>query len=143
GIGADHRDAAGNAEGTHVPLDLTGGPKIALDQYDRIGAPAEGFQADGAGAGKEVKERPDGHGVAQDTEERLAHHLRNGPQPLAPVAGQLPPPALPRHDSKLHAHSHQRLIPISSPKTKKARGLRPRARLNPCYRVIRGIELTC
>src|SRR5262249_12881151 len=71
----------GDAEAAQVGLDVVAQPVVALDERGGGGAAAEGLQSVDAGAGEDVHERPAGHGVAQDAEQRLAHALRRETHP--------------------------------------------------------------
>ena len=103
-VGASDAGRRADAEVGDVPLQLGDQPEIALDERDRRGAAAEGFQPDDAGAGEDVEERPAGHGVAEDAEEGLAHHLRRRAEVGVDRAGNLPALERAGHDPQLRAH---------------------------------------
>ena len=79
-------------------------PEVALDEHRPAGPAAQGLQADDAGAGEDVEERPAGDGVAEDAEQGLAHHLRGRTQAGTDGADEFAAPQGAGHDPKLHAH---------------------------------------
>ena len=75
-LALDHTHAAGQAGVTHVRGDHPRGPCIALDEDHPAGATAQGLDADGPGAGKEIEKTGAGHPRPEDVEQRFAHARR-------------------------------------------------------------------
>src|SRR5262249_46992582 len=80
---------------------LPGEPKIVLQKCSVLGAAADRFHANDAGAGKEVEKGPIRYGVAQDAEQRLAHHLRRWPKLRGNRAGDFSATQLAGHNANL------------------------------------------
>lgn len=93
-----------DAESGDVPLQVGDEAEVALDERHRRGAAAEGFESDDAGAGEDVEERPVGHGVAENAEQGLAHHLGRRAEVRIDVAGEFPALERAGHDPQLRAH---------------------------------------
>src|SRR5438477_4453087 len=53
-----HLRFLGDAEGLEVPDDLTRDARVALDEFDRLGAPAQRFKTDDARPGKQIEKGP-------------------------------------------------------------------------------------
>jgi len=78
GVGGKNRCAGADGEGFEIFADEGGGGRVVFDEDDFRGATAEGFDADGAGAGEEVDEMRAGDFLSEDVEEGFAKLVAGG-----------------------------------------------------------------
>src|SRR5262245_22241194 len=91
----------------YILFDGAGQTHVALDEPARQGAAAKRFQANDASAGENIDKQPAGNGVAQDAEQRLAHHLRRGPQLWVDGTNDLSATQTAGHDASGGVHENR------------------------------------
>jgi hypothetical protein len=83
GVEGEDLRAAGDCEGCEVATNQDSGGGVVFDEDDFEGAAAEGFDADGAGAGEDVEEARAGDVGAEDVEEGFAKAVAGGAEGVA------------------------------------------------------------
>ena len=78
GVGGEDGVAGGDFERVEILADEFCGGRVIFDKGNMGGAAAEGFDADGAGAGEDVKETRAYDAGAEDVEERFAKAVAGG-----------------------------------------------------------------
>src|SRR4249920_2306397 len=78
GVGGEDSVAGGDLERVEILTDEFGGGRVVFDEGYVGGAAAEGFDADGAGAGEDIEEARAYNPGAEDIEKRFAQAVAGG-----------------------------------------------------------------
>jgi hypothetical protein len=83
GVEGEDLRAGSDCEGCEVATDQASGGGVVFDEDDFEGAAAEGFDANGAGAGEDIEETRAGDVGAEDVEEGFAEAVAGGTERVA------------------------------------------------------------